>query len=91
MNDIILHVTYMCRLSKKPTHMRTSRTAKSDIVLTQHCANKSAQQKADLFAQCWNYFLFSQHYLQCPRNGSPNFQPSVVSNFGIIVQLGTFI
>ena len=29
-----------------------------------------------------NFFLY---YLQCPRNGSPKFQPSVVSSFGIIV------
>ena len=30
-------------------------------------------------------FLFSQHYLQCPRNGSPKFHPSVACSFGIIV------
>ena len=28
---------------------------------------------------------FSQYYLQCPRNGSSKFRPSVVSSFGIIV------
>ena len=30
-----------------------------------------------------NYFLFTHHYLQCPRNGSPKFQPSVVCSFEI--------
>ena len=29
-------------------------------------------------------FLFTQHYWQCPRNGSPKFQPSVVCSFEII-------
>ena len=31
-----------------------------------------------------NIFLIPQHYLHSPRNGSPKFQPSVVSSFGII-------
>ena len=28
--------------------------------------------------------LFTQQYQQCPRNGPPQFQPSVVCSFGII-------
>ena len=31
------------------------------------------------------FFIISQHYLHSPRNGSPKFQPSVVSSFGITV------
>ena len=30
-------------------------------------------------------FLFTQQYQQCPRNGPPKFQPSVVCSSGIIV------
>ena len=38
--------------------------------------------KPDLFAQL-NIFLFTHCYLQCRRNGSPKFQPSVVCSFEI--------
>ena len=31
------------------------------------------------------FILISQHHLRCPRNGSPTFQPSVVSSFGITI------
>ena len=30
------------------------------------------------------YFLFTQQYQLCPRNGTPKFQPFVVRSFGII-------
>ena len=30
------------------------------------------------------FFLFTQHYWQCPRNGSPKFQLSVECSFEII-------
>ena len=42
-----------------------------------------SQQKPDLFTQL-KFFLFTQHYWQYLRNGSPKFQPSVVCSFEII-------
>ena len=39
--------------------------------------------KTHLVCTSSEFFLISQHYLYCPRNGSPKFQPSVVSSFGI--------
>ena len=35
-------------------------------------------KKPDLFAQLKFFLLFTQQYQQCPRNGPPQFQPSVV-------------
>ena len=39
--------------------------------------------KTHLVRTTSDFFLISQHYLHCPRNGSPKFQSSVVSSFGI--------